>query len=154
MKYELRALAFGFLGAALFHFVQINVFPSASAAPNGILSATGFNLVDTQGRLRAQLGFSKEGPPGFWMMDQRGTARIAMGLYPDETSHLGLQDKNGQMIQLMRSIGSGESPLLIFKHSGEDSMITGLNSAEHAPFLMLYEKGHKRKMQFGTYDGP
>ena len=88
------------------------------------------------------------------MMDQKGTPRIAMGLYADETAHLGLQDKDGQMIQLMRSIGSGESPLLIFKHRGQDTMITGLNSAEHTPFLMLYEKDRKRKMQFGTYDGP
>lgn len=154
MKNEIKALAFGFLGAALFHFVQISVFPSASAAPNAVVSATGFNLVDSQGKLRAQLGFSKEGPPGFWIMDQRGTARIAMGLYPDETAHFGLQDKEGQMIELMRSIGSGESPLLIFKHKGRDTMITGLNNAEHTPFLMLYEKDNKRKMQFGTYDGP
>ena len=51
-------------------------------------------LVDDQGRTRAQLGFSKEGPLGLWIMDEKGTARIALGLYPDGTSHFGLQDKN------------------------------------------------------------
>jgi hypothetical protein len=154
MKIEIKALAFGFLGAALFHFVQISVFPQATAAGAGPISATGFNLVDSQGKLRAQLAFAKEGPPGFWIMDRKGTARIAMGLYPDDTAHFGLQDKNGQMIELMRSFGASESPLLIFKQNGQDEMIVGLNASQRQPFLMHYEKDRKRKLQFGTYDGP
>jgi hypothetical protein len=162
MKKENRMLALGLaggfvgglLGSFLFQFLQFNFLSAASAANTPVLSATGFNLVDQQGRLRAQLGFSKEGPPGFWIFDRKGVARLAMGLYPDDTAHFGLQDKSGNMIELMRSFGANESPLLIFKQSGQDEMITGLNAAQRQPFLMYYEKNRQRKMQFGTYDGP
>ena len=126
----------------------------AQAAVGNVVTATSFNLVDTTGKLRAQLAFAKEGPPGFWIMDDKGTARIAMGLYPDGTPHFGLQDKSGLMTQLMRSIGSSESPLLIFKNKGQDKMILGLNRAATEPFMMTYEKDHKRRLHFGTYDGP
>lgn len=153
MILNLRSLAFGFLGALLFRFAEARLFPSANARAE-VQSASAFNLVDGQGKLRAQLGFSKEGPPGFWIMDEKGTARLAMGLYPDGSSHFGLQDKQGRMIELMRSFGPGESPLLIFKSQGEDRMISGLSISELTPFLVTIDKDHKRKMQFGTYDGP
>lgn len=154
MKTEIRSLCFGFLGATLFHFISPSLFETARAKAEPVLTVSGLNLVDSQGRLRAQLGFAKEGPPGFWLFDEKGTARVAMGIYPDGTSHFGLQDKQGQMIQLMRSIGPEESPLLIFKNRGQDMMLMGLNQAQHAPFLMNYEKDRQRKMVFGTYDGP
>lgn len=154
IKSALSGLIGGLVGAAFFHFFQVSLFSNATAAAPSVQTATGFNLVDSQGRIRAQLGFAKEGPPGFWILDQKGTARIAMGLYPDETAHFGLQDKNGAMIELMRSFGPKESPLLIFKQSGQDEMIAGLNSSQRQPFLMYYDKSRSRKLQFGTYDGP
>ena len=58
MKSNCRSLAFGFLGAMLFHFVEARLFPVANAKVE-VQSASAFNLVDGQGRLRAQLGFSK-----------------------------------------------------------------------------------------------
>lgn len=145
---------FGFIGAFLFHTLQFRFFSQADADVQKILNVSGVNLVDSQGRIRAQLGFAKEGPPGFWIMDEKGVARISMGLYPDGTAHLGLQDKNGLMIQLMRSVGASEAPLLIFKSRGQDKMITGLNSADATPFLLYYDKDNKQKIQFGTYVGP
>ncbi len=154
MKTEIRSLVFGFLGAAFFHFSHPFFIESAGAKDHNVLTVSGLNLVDSQGRLRVQVGFAKEGPPGMWFLDEKGKARIAMGLYPDGTSHFGLQDKQGQMIQLMRSIGAEESPLLIFKNRGQDKMIMGLNQVEQAPFLLSYEKDRKRKMIFGNYDGP
>lgn len=151
---NIKMIFWGFLGALMFHFVQINFFPSANAVESKVISASSFNLVDSQGKLRGQFGFSKEGPPGFWLMDEKGTSRLAMGLYTDGTAHFGLQDRQGQMIQLMRSFGSQEAPLLIFKHNGADAMIMGLNPGDVSPFVMHYDTQRKRKLEFGKYDGP
>lgn len=151
---NLKIVFLGFLGAFLFHLAQTHLLPEAFASSAKKITASGFDLVDSQGRLRAQLAFSKDGPPGFWLMDEKGTARLAMGLYPDGTAHYGLQDKNGRMIQLARSFGAQEAPLLIFKTEGSDSMIMGLNPGDQTPFLMRYEKDRKRSLEFGKYEGP
>ena len=153
-KYYL-SLVFGFLGAGLFHVLQTTQKDEAKAAGTKIVTASQFDLVDSKGRVRAQLGFSSEGPPGLWILDGKGVPRIAMGLYPDETAHFGLQDKNGEMIQLMRSMGPSESPLLIFKNSGRDRMILGLTSQEVDPFFISYDKKSQKKTVYsGFADGP
>lgn len=151
---SLKALLFGFVGAFLFHTLQVQFFPVAEASGEKIISAQRFDLVDKNGKLRGQWGFAQEGPPGFWLLDEKGVARTVIGLYPDGTGHIGLQDKQGQMIELARSYGPDEVPFLIFKHKGADAMITGLNSGDQAPFLMYYDKSRKRKLEFGTYNGP
>lgn len=158
-------MLFGILGALIFQLVwfsgnnpQLSNTNSSNSVQQqqnisaNVISARQFNLFDSNGRLRAQLAFAKQGPPGFWIMDERGTARIAMGLYEDGTSHIGLQDKDGNMIELLRSIGSDEAPLLIFKNRGADRMILGLNSSLN-PFHITYENGEKKKY-LGTNDGP
>lgn len=154
MRTVFISIVSSFLGAFLFHYFQFGIGSEAKAGGQKVITATQIDLVDSQGRLRAQLGFSKEGPPGLWIMDERGVARIAMGLYPDGTSHIGLQDKNGLMIQLLRSIGPSESPLLILKNKGQDRMIMGLNSSQVEPFLISYDKNQKKKIYSGFADGP
>ena len=151
MRTALISMVCGFLGAWLFQTIQLG---EAFASGEKVLSGSRFDLVDSRGKLRAQLGFAKEGPPGFWIMDEKGVARIAMGLYPDGTAHFGLQDQSGQMIQLMRSIGPSESPLLIFKNKGQDRMILGLNSAQIEPFFISYDKSLKKKVHAEFADGP
>jgi hypothetical protein len=153
MRTALIAVLSGFLGAWLFQLTRPEVSSEAFAAGAGPVAATRIDLVDSHGKLRAQFGFSKEGPPGLWFMDEKGVARIAMGLYPDGTSHFGLQDKDGNMIQLMRSIGASESPLLIFKNKGADRMILGLNSNVD-PSFVSYDKNGKKKTVQGFADGP
>ncbi len=147
MKQILQMIFFGFIGALLFQALRLE--SEAIRHMPSILTATGINIVDGTGRIRMQIGFSKDGPPGIWMMDERGMPRLIMGLYGDQTSYLGLQDKEGRMIQLMRSTGESESPLLIFKHQGQDRFITGLGP-EAKPFLMYFDGG-TRKHLFGTY---
>lgn len=151
----LVSVVFGFIGAALFSLVRVSVFSPAAAKTEQTLTASSFNLVDGKGRLRGQLAVTKEGVPGLWLTDEKGVARGIFGLYEDGTGYLGLQDAQGRMIQLMRSFGAQESPLLIFKNQGQDMMITGLNPGrEVVPFLMSYEKGRTRKVHFGKYEGP
>ena len=151
-KQNLFSMLFGFLGALLFYVLKD---PTLSMASSPVIVGSAFNLVDSNGRLRAQLAFSKEGPPAFWLMDEQGRARVVHGLYPDGTGFMGLQDAKGQMIELLRSFGADEAPLLIFKHSGQDMMITGLNPGDvSTPFLLSYQKDRSKKIHFGTYAGP
>lgn len=159
IKQILISIVCGFVGALL--FTKLNPVGALASSQHiestqGVVTAKGFNLVDGNGRLRAQLGFAKEGQvPGLWVMDDKGVARIIMGLYADNTSYFGLQDAQGQMIELMRSFGSQEAPLLIFKNKGQDKMITGLNPGSNPiPFLMSYDANGTKQVHFGTYEGP
>ena len=134
--------------------VEKTILPKAEAARDIVVSAQRIDLTDPQGRLRIQIGFSKEGPPGIWLMDEKGVARLAFGLYNDGTGHMGIQDKNGQMVQLLRTFGSQEAPLLIFKNQGQDRMILGLNSGTIDPFFISYAKDRKKKVYSEFGDGP
>ncbi|MBY0413437.1 MAG: hypothetical protein K2Q18_04700 [Bdellovibrionales bacterium] len=150
---NLKIILLGFLGALIFHIIDRQYAIGTTRQTNPILTASAINLVDNQGRLRGQYAISKEGSPGIWLMDDKGVPRLSMGVYPDGAAYMGLQDKNGQMILLARSVGSDEAPLLIFKTKGQDSMIMGLNSKNKTPFLMNYDANHKRTHVFGTSDG-
>ena len=146
----------GFIGGAFSHWLVPRLFSEARATDPRILTAQGFNLVDGTGRLRAQLSFSKEGPPGLFLLDEQGRARAVLAVYPDGTGHLVFNDRSGAANQILRSFGPAEAPLHIFKHGGQDEMILGLNPAggKPEPFLMRYEAGRKRKTEFGVYQGP
>lgn len=148
---NLKIILLGFLGAFIFHVANNQL--AIGSSQSKIITAEGFNLVDSNGKLRGQLAIAKEGPPGLWLMDDKGVARAIIGLYQDGSAYYGLQDKNGAMIQLARSVGEDETPLLIFKRKGADSMIMGLNPADKMPFLMKYEADHKRTHIFGKSDG-
>lgn len=146
------AFAMGLLGA--FAYSRFGT-PAQAGDAGRVVRASRIDLVDGSGRVRAQLGFSREGPPGLWLFDEKGTARLAMGLYADGTANFGLQDAKGRMIELMRSYAADEAPLLIFKNGGADKMILGLDPAgKPAPFLMSYEADGRRNVRFGEYHGP
>jgi len=149
-----KSAAVSFLMGILGAFAYSQLVRPAGAAGPAVLRASRFDLVDGSGRVRAQLGFSHEGPPGLWMLDEKGTARVVLGLYGDQTAYFGLQDARGQMVELMRSYGSEEAPLLIFKNRGADKMLVGLDPAgKPVPFLMSYDDG-RRNVHFGAYHGP
>ena len=103
------SILFGFLGAFLFTVMREAKFPAAQAKPGEVIKASDFRLVDGQGKVRARLAFSEEGTPGLWFFDEKGVARVNLGIYSDGTSYFGLQDAQGQMIELMRSFGPKEA---------------------------------------------
>ncbi len=149
------SLISGFLGAFLFSKAQSSKTNIELHQNAQTLTVSSINLVDAAGKLRAQLALSAEKTPGLWFYDEKGTVRESMGLYADGTSYFGLADAQGAMIQLMRSFGPNEAPLLIFKNRGQDMMITGLNpGSETVPFLMSYDSGRTKNVHFGKYEGP
>ncbi|MBX7232116.1 MAG: hypothetical protein K1X29_08525 [Bdellovibrionales bacterium] len=156
MKTTVIAFFAGCLGAWFFQILNSHFWVEnfAHAANETIIKASRFELIGSDGKIRAQLGFAKEGPPGFWIMDEKGVPRVTIGLYPDGTSHIGLQDQSGKMIQLLRSFGPAESPLHIFKNNDQDRMILGLNSSKRDPFFITYNKSLKKKIHLDLDDGP
>lgn len=148
---HLTTLFLGFLGAAIFHISLGQLAPQAIAGKQDIVSARAFHLTDSNGRKRMTLGFSKEGPPAFWMFDPQGKARISIGMYRDGTGYIGLQDQNNQMTQLLRSYGAKQTPLHIFKINGQDKMILGLNPNSTEPFLTKYPNGKPAENLFGSF---
>ena len=151
---KLRIIILGFLGAALFQ-LSLNIIPLAFSKKSlTIVNANEINLLDAAGKVRIKMAVLDDTAPNVWFFDNQGKARLIQGLYHDQTSYYGLQDAQGQMIQLARSFGNQESPLLIFKNKGKDSMITGLNPSDQTPFTMYYDRNNKRQLNFGKYDGP
>jgi hypothetical protein len=152
---QIKVVLLGFLGAALFHLIENYAVSKAFAASDqGAVLARELSIIDANGKVRIQVGLGKDGQPGIWFFDEAQKVRLNAGLYPDGTAFVGLQDKDQRMTQLMRSFGPGESPLLIFKNKGQDSLILGLNPKDQTPFTMYYDKSGKRNFSFGTYDGP
>lgn len=153
-KVALVSLVFSFFGAWLFFKLEMSPLAKASAS-YPILQASRIDLLDANGKVRAQIGFSGEKSPALWFFDTNGKARMNLGVYGDGSAFLSLQDKSELSIQLLRSFGSPEMPLHIYKSSGSDQMIQGLNpGAGNEPFLMFYDKNRKRQLSFGKYDGP
>lgn len=155
IAFVIICLSAGFVGGLLSNLVQVRFPTSQASSSPSTYSASSFNLVDSRGKIRAQLALSKEGPPALFLLDEQGRARGSFGLYHDGSAHLVLNDKNNQATHVMRSYGSDDSPLMIFKAKGRDEMIMGLNpSARAEPFMLYYDPARQRKFQFGKYDGP
>lgn len=150
----------GFLGALCFTlltpYLNFSLFDKSSAKTDSVISANRIDLLDSKGKLKAQLGIGNEGSPAMWFFDSNGKSRLNLGVYGDGSAFIGLQDKNEQMLQLMRSFGPNEAPLHIFKMKGQDQMIMGLNPAGNSTesFLMYYDSSRKRVLNFGKYEGP
>jgi hypothetical protein len=127
--------------------------PAVAEGPKH-LQVQSLDLVDSSGKLRAQLAIGKEGGSGLWLMDAQGRARVNVGVYADGTGFVVLNDPQGQAVQILRSFGPHETPLHIFKNGGQDKMIMGLNPSDKAPFVMHYDEKRKRNLAFGQYTGP
>jgi hypothetical protein len=151
----LLCLVSGAVGGLISQTTSARFAQPAQASQSKDLQANSFTLVDISGRTRAKLAFSADGDPSLWLMDKQNRPRVNLGLYSDGTGFLVFNNQQGQAVQILRSFGEGEAPLHIFKSSGQDIMITGLNpKADKTPFLFYYDDKRERKVQFGRYEGP
>lgn len=154
LKVGIVAFVCSIAGVWLYFHLSIDPMAKAAASPP-ILQASRIDLVDDKGKIRAQIGFSGEKSPAIWFFDDKGKARLNLGLYADGSGFISLQDKNELSIQLLRSFGSPEVPLHIYKLNGTDQMIQGLDPGlGNEAFLMIYDKNKKRQLNFGNYHGP
>jgi len=153
LTHYLSIFAASFLGMFLGYggFQWLTGSPPAYAQnSNRTISSMFFRLVDAQGRKRGVIGASTEGSPGIWLFDKNGVARLNMGLYPDQNSYIVLNDKFGRAVQIFRTIGGSNAPVLVMKANGRDRIVMGLNWKKNLePFLRYYEHDGTPHSLFG-----
>jgi hypothetical protein len=118
----------------------------------GVVSARSIELVDAKGKRQALMATSAEGAPGIWLFDKNGKARLNMGLYSDNNAVIVLNDENEQAVEIFRTVGPQNAPVLVMKSHGRDRIVMGLNwTGEREPFLVLYDASGTKQTIFGHY---
>jgi hypothetical protein len=148
----------GLLGAfALGHLDRDSAFmsPGFAATPQqDIVSASRIRLVDTGGKLRAELAMSGDGGPALFFYDSAGRNRLVLGLYsPAESEYpfVVLNDTQQHAAGIFRLFGAHETPVVVLKNQGRDRSIYGLNPSSLEPFLVNISGNGKKDDVFGKY---
>lgn len=141
------------MGCGIAFYIQ-NGIPSANAAitnARSVISTQSLELVDKTGHRVLLLTTTAAGSPGIWLFDRAGKSRLNLGLYEDGNPFMVLNDTSEQAVQVLRSVGENNSPVLVLKSQGQDRVIMGLNfDATQNPFLVYDQKGKKTAV-FGKY---
>lgn len=149
----MKSFALGLFGGLLGYLIGNLVFPfnpivgGQANSVSQTLVAREIRMVDSQGRVRFQVGTSNEGSPALWFLDEKGNSRLNLGTYPDGLPFVVLNDDKNLASGIFRLVGNNE-PFLIFKSEGNDKMITGVQNKN--PFHVRFEADGK-KLNFGTY---
>ncbi len=138
----MTAVFFSALGVIIGYCVapHINIgIPSAEAKEN-IVSAQTFQLVDASGRRKILMASTADGSPAIWFFDKNGKSRLNLGLYEDGNPFVVLNDQNELAVQILRSVGNENAPVLVMKSKGQDRMILGLYSGTLSdPSFVYYD---------------
>jgi hypothetical protein len=155
----LAGLIGGVSGAALtMHFAQgAAMAQSATAAPGGpqeVVSGSRIELLDTHGKVRAELAMSEDGGPALFFFDTAGKNRMVLGLYSPaegEAPSVVLNDAKQQAAGIFRLFGNRDTPVLVLKNQGRDRSVYGLNPSSTDPFLANYSGDGTKTDVFGRY---
>ncbi|GEM_PF-5448907 len=113
--------------------------PSAEASAE-TLSTQSLQIVDASGRRRILMTTTAGGSPAVWFFDKNGKSRLNLGLYEDDNAFVVLNDPNEQAVQILRTVGGNNTPVLVMKSKGQDRMILGLYSgAASEPTFLYYD---------------
>ncbi len=153
----LAGFAGGLLGAyVLEHFDRGAVMPEATAATtqDNVVTASRIRLVDTGGKVRAELAMSPDGGPALFFFDTAGRNRLVLGLYaPAESEYpfVVLNDRQQHAAGIFRLFGAHESPVVVLKNQGRDRSVYGLNATTTEPFITNFANDGKRSDVFGKF---
>ena len=134
------------------HPSPITNVPAQGVQRSRVVAAEDFELVDKEGRLRAQLAMGREGGPALFIMDSKGVARVVLGVYPPgegELPFLVLNDSDQNAAGLFRLVGSEQSPFVILKHKGADKSIFGLSQATGESAFLYHNNDGQHQVVFG-----
>lgn len=116
-----------------------------------LISAESFELTDRNGKKIGLISNSPAGTPGIWLFDRNGKVRLNIGLYEDDNATIVLNDSNEEAVQIFRTVGEKNAPVLVMKHNGQDRIVLGLNFATLDPFFVFYDSDGKKNTLFGNY---
>ncbi|HMD74460.1 MAG TPA: hypothetical protein VKG05_11415 [Steroidobacteraceae bacterium] len=151
-------LAGGFLGALLLMNLSRGGAPPSAIAPAAraqtLISANRIQLVDSSGKLRAELAMSVDGGPALFFFDHAGRNRLVLGLYSPaegEAPSVVLNDPEQRAAGIFRLFGPRDTPVIVLKSEGRDRSIYGLNSSSLDPFLVNFAVDGRKSDVFGDY---
>ena len=116
-----------------------------------LIAAQQVDIVDASNRRIITLGQSAEGSPGIWLFDRNGRARLNLGLYDDGNAAIVLNDDQERAVEIFRTVGPENNPVLVLKSEGKDRLVMGLTGATHDPFFVIYDANGAKKTLFGSY---
>jgi hypothetical protein len=124
----------------------------AAAAPASVVAAARIQLVDSSGKVRAELAMSQDGGPALFFFDSAARNRMVLGLYSaaeGEAPSVVLNDAQQRAAGIFRLYGTGDTPVVVLKNQGRDRSIYGLNANSTEPFLTNYAGDGKQSDVFG-----
>jgi hypothetical protein len=151
-------LAGGLLGAFLLMQLSRGAAPASAPVPAAraqtLISASRIQLVDSGGKLRAELAMSADGGPALFFFDRAGRNRMVLGLYSPaegEAPSVVLNDPQQRAAGIFRLFGPRDAPVVVLKSEGRDRSIYGLNPNSLNPFLANYMGDGTKSDVFGEY---
>ena len=115
------------------------------------LKAKNIEVIGSDNRKLVSLGTSGENSAGIWFFDRNGRSRLNLGLYGDGNAMIVLNDEKEMAVQILRTFGPKNSPVLVMKNDGRDRIVMGLNPGTQDPFLVHYDNKGKKEKVFGDF---
>lgn len=118
MKYQRIAIVFSVLNLLLLFFLLAQVPSTAQQSITPIVRTRAFELVDENGKIRAQIALEKTGEVVFRLRDAKGTIRTKFSASEDGSGLSLMDDRTDATVQI-RAIQSGASIILIDREGNE-----------------------------------
>ena len=160
---SLAGIAAAFLGGLLVSHIlgrapRDSGFPASGMAVTpprqDVVTAHRIELLDANGKVRAELAMSGDGGPSLFFFDGAGRNRMVLGLYSPgegEAPFVVLNDSQQQAAGIFRLFGARETPVVVLKSQGRDRSIYGLQPTTLEPFLVNYAGDGRKDDIFGKY---
>lgn len=121
MKFQRVALVFSVLNLSLLLFLLAQVPSTAQQSVTPIVRTRAFELVDENGKTRAQINVEKTGEVVFRLRDGKGTIRSKFSAGEDGSGLSLMDDRTNATVQI-RAVQSGAS-LILFDREGNERVI-------------------------------
>ena len=115
---------------------------TAQAPAAAVIRAQKFELVDSQGKVRAGLGLLSNGSPSLALLDSGGKVRTGLGLRADGSSWLTLADSRGKPRAILDVQPDGSPTLWLFDSGGKGGVDLAVQP-DGSPMLELTDRAGK-----------
>jgi hypothetical protein len=122
------------------------------AAPEKVLRAETFEVLDKDGKVRATLTAQDDKGPTLRLLDTDGEDRVILSLNPTEEALLAFRDK-GQKARLSLTLLKEGPRVDLWDPDGKNIRIALRTAADGAPLLELYDPHMRRRAVFGLDAG-
>lgn len=121
MKYQRVAIVFSVLNLLLLIYLQAQIPSNAQQSITPVVRTRAFELVDENGKIRAQINVEKTGEVVFRLRDEKGIIRSKYGANEDGSGLSLMNDRTDATVQI-RANQSG-SGMIVFDREGNKKEI-------------------------------